>query len=436
VSTRAWRNWAGNQTARPRYTASPTSTEQVADVLVSAAAEGLRVKAVGSGHSFTGVALTDGILMRGDGLTGVRAFDESTGLITVGSGTTLRDLCRLLDERARALINLGDISAQTVAGAIATGTHGTGRDSAGLAAQVCGLEIVLADGEVVECSEQNQSELFAAARLGLGALGVVTAVTFQTEPAFRLHAREEPMPLEFVLDYLDDLAAANDHFEFYWFPHTSGTLTKRNNRTGAPPEPLSARRAWFDDELLANTVFGLTCRAGLAVSPLVKPINQVATRMLGTREYVDVSHRVFTTPRRVRFLEMEYALPRAALVPALRELRTLIDSAGWRISFPLEIRLAPADDVWLSTAYQRESAYVAVHLHHRSSYQLCQDYFGAMEAVLVAHEGRPHWGKLHTRDAAQLRESCPMFARFVDLRDKVDPERRFGNAYLRRVLGD
>jgi FAD/FMN-containing dehydrogenase len=260
-----WRNWAGNETARPRRTALPRSADEVADEVRKAAADGLTVRMAGTGHSFTPVAATDGVLLYPGGMTSIRSVDAAAGLVTVEAGCPLRVLNASLQARGLSLANMGDIQAQTVAGAIQTGTHGTGRDIGGMAAQVAGLEMVLADGTVVSCSADSPGDgLFDAARVGLGALGVVTAVTFRVVPAFLLEAREQPMRWSEVISRLDELTSANEHFEFYWFPHTEGCLTKRNNSSPGPPRPLPAFRYLLDDELLSNTLFGVTCRLGHA----------------------------------------------------------------------------------------------------------------------------------------------------------------------------
>ncbi|MDT3397694.1 D-arabinono-1,4-lactone oxidase [Streptomyces sp. B1866] len=428
-----WRNWARNVTVRPARTAVPASTAETAEAVLGAAAAGLRVRAAGSGHSFTPVAATDGLLIRTDRLAGVRAVDREAGTVTVAAGTPLRQLNETLSAHGLSLTNMGDIAEQTAAGALATGTHGTGRASASLAAQVTGLELVTADGSALRCSAARHPEVFAAARVGLGALGVVTEVTFAVEPEFLLHAREEPMSLDRVTVEFDQLVAENEHFEFYWFPHTARCATKRNNRTAGPAAPLGRVSGWVEDELLANGVFQAACAAGRAVPAAIPGIAQLAGRALSARTYTDIPHKVFTSPRRVRFVEMEYALPRAAAVPALRELRAAVERSRLRVSFPVEVRTAPADDIPLSTAFGRETAYIAVHMYRGTPYSA---YFTAAERIMTAYGGRPHWGKLHSRDAAYLAGAYPRFAEFTAVRDRLDPERLFGNDHLRRVLGD
>ncbi|MFF4171687.1 D-arabinono-1,4-lactone oxidase [Streptomyces sp. NPDC001744] len=431
-----WRNWAGNVTSRPVREANPASAEELAETVRRAAEDGLRVKTVGTGHSFTSIAATDGVLIRPGLLSGIRRIDREAMTVTVESGTTLKRLNVALAREGLSLTNMGDIMEQTVAGAVSTGTHGTGRESASIAAQIRGLEMVTADGRLLTCSAEGNDEeraVFAAARIGLGALGVITAITFAVEPVFLLTAREEPMSFDRVTSEFDALHAENEHFEFYWFPHTENCSTKRNNRSAGPAAPPGRVSGWVDDELLSNGVFQLACSLGRAVPPVVPPLARIASRALSARTYTDIPYKVFTSPRRVRFMEMEYALPREAAVAALRELKAMIERSPLRISFPVEVRTAPADDIALSTASGRETAYIAVHLYRGTPHRA---YFTAVERIMTAHGGRPHWGKIHTRDAAYLSGVYPRFAEFTALRDRLDPDRLFTNDYLRRVLGD
>jgi FAD-linked oxidoreductase len=425
-----WQNWAGNQVMSPVSVVHPRGTDEIAQAVKGAAAHGRRVKAIGSGHSFTAIGLTDGILLELDRHADLVGIESD--LVTVQAGLTLQRLNALLAQHGRSLVNMGDVDGQTVAGAISTGTHGTGRASASVAAQLAALEIVLADGAVVACSPTERPDLFEHARIGLGALGVISTVTFRTVPLFHLRAEEGPMALDDVLDGFQELVDGNDHFEFFWFPHTGVALTKRNNRTDGPVAPLSRGRAWFDDVFLANQVFGALCGVGATAPRLIPGINRLSTRVLSPRTYTDVAPRVFVSPRTVRFHETEYAVPRDVLPDLFREMRKVPDQLGERVSFPIEVRTAPADDIPLSTASGRESAYVAVHQYRRTPYDR---YFAAAEKLLAEAGGRPHWGKLHHLGAEDLRARYPRFDDFLAVRRSVDPEGLFRNAYLDQVLG-
>ncbi|MFD4605387.1 D-arabinono-1,4-lactone oxidase [Streptomyces sp. NPDC058464] len=427
-----WRNWGGNVTVRPAREVTPASVDELAAAVRQAAEDGLKVKAVGSGHSFTAIAATDGLSIRPQLLTGIRNIDRKAMTVTVEAGTPLKRLNVALAREGLSLTNMGDIMEQTVSGATSTGTHGTGRESASLAAQIRELELVTADGSVLTCSEKENPEIFAAARVGLGALGIVTAITFAVEPVFLLTAREEPMAFDRVLAEFDQHSTENEHFEFYWFPHTASTNTKRNNRSAGPPQPVGQLAGWFDDEFVANGLWQAVNMVGRAVPATIPSIARISTRAWSARTFTDIPYKVFTSPRRVRFVEMEYAVPREALVDTLRELKAMVDRSDLRISYPVEVRTAPADDIALSTASARDSAYIAVHMFRGTPYQA---YFTAAERIFTAHEGRPHWGKVHTRDAGYFAEVYPRFGEFTALRDRLDPDRLFQNDYLRRVLG-
>jgi L-gulono-1,4-lactone dehydrogenase len=429
-----WQNWAGTASADPARRYWPRTVEAIADAIKEAGSSGLPVRALGSGHSFTPAAVTSGAALELSGWAGVVSADAEAGLVTVRSGTTLRSLNAALDVLGLALPNLGDIDAQTIAGAISTGTHGTGARLGGLATQVVALELVLADGTVVSCSAERRPDLFAAARVSLGALGVISTVTLRCVPAFTLAADERPMPLEEVTARFGEFAADNDHFEFFWFPYGKRALVKRDNSVspgGRPPGMPQWRRFW-EYEVMENGAFGALCRTGRAIPSLIKPLNRLAAATLSKRSYSAPSYRVFVTPRRVRFVESEYAVPREAVLDVLAELRGSVPRLADPVMFPVEVRVCAADDIWLSTAYGRETAYVAIHQYAGLPYQ---EYFRLFESIAAAVGGRPHWGKMHTLDAERLGVLYPRFADFLGLRDELDPDRVFANPYLDQVLG-
>lgn len=427
-----WRNWAGTAACEPSAVRAPAGVDELAALVRDAASRGRRVKAAGAGHSFTGIACTDGMMLRLDRLDRILAVDRARRTVTVEAGIRLGALCERLAGHGLALANMGDVAVQSLAGAIATATHGTGAGSGTLSSQVVALSLVLADGRTIRCDPAADPEVFRAAQTGLGALGVAATVTLQCADAFTLHAIEEPMPLDECLSRLDEMVAADEHFEFFWFPHTPRVLVKRNNRTGDPPRPRSRPRAFIDDVLLANHLFGFACRAGRMRPALIPPVARLVAGALSRREYSDRSDRVFASPRRVRFAEMEYAIPRAAAADAVRAVRTTIDAGGHRISFPVEVRFAAAEDPFLSPAHGRDTCYVAVHVYRGMPYQA---YFRAVETIMRDLDGRPHWGKIHDRDAAALRPLYPAWDRFQAVRRRLDPDGVFRNDYLDRVLG-
>ncbi|OZF34020.1 FAD-linked oxidoreductase [Rhodococcus sp. 14-2483-1-1] len=433
---RSWQNWAGNQQAYPAHRAEPASVDEVRSVLQGAVDRSRSARCVGAGHSFTPIAVTDGVQISLDSLRGIESVvrdDDGSARVTVLAGTRLRELTARLWDLGLAMTNLGDIDEQSVAGAISTGTHGTGARFGGIATQVHALELMTANGRLVRCSRDENTELFDAARIGLGALGVITRITLDCVPAFALRAVEEPSTLTAALAELETTVAAVDHFEFYWFPHTDRVLTKRNTRLpgNAVLRPLGKVRSYLDDELLSNTVFEGLNRMVTRVPALIPRLNAVSARALSAREYTDRSYRVFASSRTVRFVEMEYAVPASEIGRVLREVDRWLEQSSMSIAFPVEVRFAAADDIWLSTAYGRPTAYIAVHQYHRRDHR---EYFDAVEAICRSVGGRPHWGKLHSLGGDELRDSYEHFDDFLRIRDSMDPHKVFGSEYLEHLL--
>lgn len=429
-----WENWGRSQSARPQRVEFPRTVEAVQRAVAAAVAHRLPIKAVGAGHSFNGIAVAPGVLLDLRDLTGLVAVDVDRSEATFLAGTRLHRIPALLAPFGLAMENLGDIDRQSIAGAISTGTHGTGSRFGGIATQIVGATLVTASGELLRVDEDDSPGLLPAVALALGALGILVEVTVRCVRAFALHAVERPEPLDAVLDDLDGRVDASDHFEFYWFPHTDRAMTKTNTRLpeSAPRHPLSSARRWVDDTLVGNGLHRLACGVAHVVPAATPPINELSVRLWGDREYTDLSPRVFASERGVRFREMEYALPVENVRAAFAELRELIRQRRWRISFPVEVRFAAADDLWLSTAHGRASGYIAVHRYWRDDPTA---YFAAVEEIMLHHGGRPHWGKTHTLGAEALRERYPRFDDFLALRDRLDPERVFRNPHLERVLG-
>ena len=432
-----WRNWAGDQRCRPAAVERPGSIAEISGALERAAARRERVRVVGSGHSFSDIALTDGRLLTLERMNRVLDVDRDTGLVRVQAGITIRELSARLAEHGLALENLGDIDVQSIAGAISTATHGTGARLGNIPSQVAGLTLVLADGSTLECSERD-GDLFRAARVSLGALGAIAEVTLRCVPAFRLDGVDRPAPLQETFERFDELSGANDHFELYVFPHATTALTRTNNRTDAPARPRGRAAAYANDVLLTNRAFELCCRLGRRRPAQIPRINRLVTRLAGATHRVDRSDRIFASPRLVRFTEMEYALPRERTVEAVRRVLDLVEHGGpdggprFAVPFPIEVRTVAADDALISTAAGRDSGFVAVHMYRGMAFE---PYFRAVEAVMDELGGRPHWGKRHFQTAATLRERYPDWDRFQAVRRRLDPEGRFANAYVERVLG-
>ena len=427
-----WRNWTGDQRCVPAAIYHPRTLDGLIYAVRQASEGGLAIHAAGSGHSFTGAALTSGAMVRIEALNRMLDVDRGTGLVKVEAGITLADLSALLWERGLALENLGDIDTQTLAGAISTATHGTGARFRNLAAQVEALELVLADGSVIEVSGDADPAAFRAARVGVGALGVIYAVTVRAVPAFVMRRVDSPQPLEATLAGIDDLAARNEHFEFFVFPHTDTALVIERNRFEGPARPRGRVDAYVNEILIENYGMDALSRIARRFPTSIPRLANFAARQFSRTERTDRSYRIFASERRVRFTEMEYAIPREHGPDAVRGVLALVRERGFPVGFPIEFRLVAPDDAFLSPAHERETAYVAVHQYQGAPWE---PYFRAVEEIMDSYGGRPHWGKRHFQTAETLAGRYPRWRDFQKVRARLDPEGRFSNAYADRVLG-
>jgi len=429
---RAWRNWTGDQRCRPARIERPRSRDELRTVVARAVADGLSVRVAGSGHSFSDVATTDGAMVRVEALNRVLDADPETGLVRVEAGIVLRDLSLELDRLGLAMANLGDIDRQTLAGAISTATHGTGARLPNISAQVEALELVLADGTVLEVSAGSDRDAYLAARVGLGALGALYSVTLRAVPAFNLHRLDEPHPVDETIERIDDLAAANDHFEFFVFPYTDRALRILRNRTDAPARPRGRLSAYVNEVLLENYLGDALSRVGRRFPSRIPGLTRLFARQMSHGEIVDRSFRMFANERRIRFTEMEYAVPAEQCGEAVRRVLELVRERALPVGFPIEFRVVAPDDALLSPAHERDTAYVAVHQYQGAEWR---PYFEAVEAIMDSYGGRPHWGKRHFQTAETLAPRYPRWHDFQAVRDRLDPGRAFRNAYTDRVLG-
>ncbi|MBW3590179.1 MAG: FAD-binding protein [Actinobacteria bacterium] len=432
VTGRLWVNWGQNQSCRPEHVAYPRSPDEIAALVKTAAGAGRTVKVIGSGHSFTGIALTDGLMLSLRHCDRILEVDHSTGLVKVEAGITLASLNRELAAIGLAIENLGDIEYQSVAGAISTSTHGTGAKFHSIPSQVEAMELILADGSTLNISRASDPDLLHSAQVGLGALGVIATVTLRCVPAFNLYSEERPWKLNEVLEQIDDLVDSNEHVDFYWYPHSDVAQTFIHNRTNESARPRHRLKAYYEDVLMENRMFNLVNWVGSLNQTWIPSLSGFTASQIGRARITDRSDRVFTNPRTVRFVEMEYAIPRSHAIAALRSVKELIEKKAFKIGFPIEMRFLGPDDAFLGTAYGRDTAYIAVHVYYRLAYE---SFFREVEAVMKEMEGRPHWGKMHYRTAHDLRPLYPQWDRFLDVRDRLDPERVFSNEYLERVLG-
>jgi FAD-linked oxidoreductase len=420
---RVWRNWAGDQICAPARYEQPRSEAALCEVVGRADT----VKAVGSGHSFTEAACTDGTMVSLDNMRELVDVDRDSGLVEVQGGVKLHDLGELLAQHGLALDNLGDVAVQSLAGAISTATHGTGLNYPNLSAQVQALRLVTAGGDVMRVDD---GDTLKAARVAIGSLGVISTVTLKAVPTYSLKRVDEPLPLEEVLSTMDERVRANEHWEFFTFPYTGVAFTRASNRTDEPP---SNTVNFFKDVVAENAVLGAICTAAKIAPTATPSLNRLMPKLVSREVRVDRGDRVFANRRLVRFTEMEYAIPRAHGAGAIRRILDLIESRRLPITFPLEVRFAGPDDALIGPSHGRESCYVAVHVYRGTAFE---SYFRGVENIMSEYGGRPHWGKRHYATAAQLRERYSEWDAFQAVRARLDPDGVFANDYTRRVLGD
>lgn len=433
--TASWSNWSASVRNTPDQVVTPWTTASLQRVVETALAQGQKIKAVGSGHSFSPIAVADEVQVDLRNYTGIIALDQQTAQVTVRSGTKLWQIPQLLADTGLAMQNMGDINQQSIAGAISTSTHGTGITFGSLASQVVGLELLTGTGELLTVSARHNETLLNALRVTLGALGILTSITLQLVPEYDVHTVEQPATLDWVLNNWDALNTSHDHFEFFWFGHDSYVQTKTSQRlpvSGQNPSHAGRVRRWFVDEFVTNAGLAGICHLGRLNASWVPPLNRLSTRVWGRSAGTAHWSNAFISSRRVRFNEMEYALPFDTIPEVINELRRLFRRHDISSTFPLEVRAAAPDTAWLASNHQQKTGYIAVHQHFRQDYQ---QYFARIEPVLLAAGGRPHWGKLHTLDSQRLGELYPRWSEVLTLRDQLDPERSFTNAHLAQVLG-
>ena len=427
-----WRNWAGDQACAPAERRRPSSRDELAEVVATAAGAGRKISVAASGHSFTETAMTDGTMIDAGLLSGVLDADSSSGLVRVGAGTVLAELNERLHELGLAMENLGDIDRQTVAGAISTGTHGTGAKLRNISSQVVAMELVLADGSVRELTAEDDPDLLRAARVSIGALGAISAVTLRCLPAFTLHRVDSPAPREEVLDSFQKRADAHEHFELFTFPYADSALVLERNRTDSPPRPRGRAGKFLNDVVLENWALEAVSAAGKVAPRAIPSLSRFAAWLASGATATDRSDRIFANERRVRFTEMEYGVPREQGPEAIRRVIEWIRTNRYPVFFPIEMRVTAGDDALISPSHERDTAYIAVHQYRGMEWR---PYFEAVEAIMDEYGGRPHWGKRHFQTAATLAERYPRWDAFQAAREELDPGHAFTNEYAERVLG-
>ncbi len=413
-----WRNWSGSVVAHPAAIARPRDEAELAAIVRGAA----QVRVTGAGHSFMPLCETSGTLVSLDDMAGELIVAPDRQSVDSPAGWSLKRLTEELWARGLSLPNQGDVNPQSLGGALATGTHGTGRELGSLATLARSFRLVLANGSVIDCDPTAEPELFEAQRLSLGLLGIATRARIAVIPALHLEERIEQRPLAEVLDRLPELAAATRHMEFFLFPYTGSVTLKTLH-------PTTASKLSEDEG--DDRVFQACCDLAAAAPRSVAMIQRTLARVTRSSRRAGPAWRIFPSERTVRFEEMEYELPMANAVAALREALDLVRTRRMPLIFPFEFRMVAGDDIWLSPFHAGPCASISVHQYAPMPWA---EHFGEIEALFRAHGGRPHWAKRHTLTSADVRALYPMAEAFGQVRKHVDPQGKFMNDHLRQLF--
>jgi FAD-linked oxidoreductase len=427
---RDWSNWSGSVRCEPNYCAFPVTLEQVQAEVLRVSEEGERLRVIGSGYSWSPLCWSDDNHLSLARFTGIESADAQRHRVWVRAGTRLRDLADSLADRGWALENMPHSDAPTVGGAIATGTHGSGAAFGSLSTLVTGLRLVCADGSVRQCSAEQDPDLFDAARVSLGALGVVTHVELRCVDDYRLRRRNRRASLGEVIGRLDELRRDHRNVEFYWFPHTGGVIERSLDETREPVPPLAPLSA-LKHHVMDQSVFQAVSEAARRAPRLSARASETILRRAGQRDDVAPAQRAYTVPRRTRYLCMEYAVPVTRVGDTLRQLERVIRALNFSLPLPIELRFVRRDDLWMSPYYQRDSACIAIPSFPQDK----RGHFAPIGEIFDRVEGRPHWGTLHEMTASELRTLYPRHGDFCALRQRLDPHGVFLNPHLAGLLG-
>jgi FAD-linked oxidoreductase len=416
-----WSNWSGSVESKPASIARPKTYAELAGLVQAAK----KVRVVGAGHSFMPLCETDGTLLSLSDLEGEITIDAATKRASAPAGTSLAKLTDVLWQKGYSLINQGDVNPQALAGAIGTGTHGTGAKLGTLSTAARAFELMGPDGAILRANPTENAGLFQAARLSLGLVGIATRIEIDVLPAYHLEERLEVYPLAEISERWEQLAAENRHVEFFVFPYADLAMLKILD-----PKPSEGEMKETQD--MDDAAFRKVCDI-CKMFPFATPFLQ--RRLLPKemkRRRVGPAYKIFPSDRTVKFEEMEYELPRANGWPALREVIAWIRKKNLPVAFPFEFRIVAQDDIWLSPFQGRAGASISMHQYHRMAWR---EIFSEAEKIFRAHDGRPHWAKRHTLTTADVHKLYPDAAKFLAVRDRVDPGAKFANDHLTKLFG-
>jgi FAD-linked oxidoreductase len=432
MASNVWSNWSGGVTAKPAVLSNPGDEDELSSLLRAGATP---CRVTGAGHSFTPLCETSGTLFSLSQMSGLLSCDKEKKTARVRAGTSIRDLGPLLHAAGLGLLNQGDIDRQAIAGAVGTGTHGTGKELKSLSGAVSSLRLVTPTGDVLTCSRDENSDVYSASRVSMGTLGIMSEIELQCRASYVLEERGGRMSVADLFSSIEQLRDKNRHFEFFWFPFADDVLIKTLNKVDGNPK---ARRRAPDGAVgPADLAFLRLCEISRFAPFLRGRFQKQMTDQGGARYSGDEpgrtrwSHDAFPSDRNVRFNEMEYAIPAELGPDCVQEVAKYMRECGANFLFPIEYRYVAADDIWLSPFFERDSVTISIHQYHKQSYKKL---FHGVEAIFQRYGGRPHWGKIHNLQSRELCELYPNWEKFCDIRAEIDPKGKMLNSYLRSLF--
>lgn len=426
-----WSNWAGTVQCVSECLFYPQTEEELVEIVQQAVQAGKTIRVVGEGHSFSPLVETTAYIVSLRYLSGIINIDKAAQTVTAWAGMSIKDCNEALYEAGMAMINLGDIDVQSLAGATATGTHGTGTAFGNISSEIVGFRLLTADGQLLQCSATENADIFGGGRISLGALGIITQLTLNIVPTYKLEFTSAAGPFEETMPRIAQYNEENRNFEYYYFPYSETLQLKTSNPTEKAVDHTPVLD-YFNDVVMENMVFGMVTKLGSWVPAFKKTISRAMAKTFPRGTTIQHSHKVYATVRTVLFKEMEYNIPMEHYDACMREIKAAIETGTYFVFFPVECRFVKGDDCWLSPAYQRDSAYIAVHTLPNMPHE---PYFTDMEAIFKRYQGRPHWGKMHQRSAQDLAPAYERWEDFLALRERLDPQGLFLNAHLKKVFG-
>lgn len=427
-----FKNWGETLKFKPKHYFKPSSEEEIQQIVQFAKQNHLKIRVVGSGHSWTHLCEAENqILITLENFQGLISLDREKKQATVKAGTKLFALSEILEKNGLAMINMGDINKQAIAGALSTGTHGTGVHYGIIPTQVVALSFINANGEKIECSTEHNTHIFKAAQVSLGSLGIITSLTLQCVDLYNLHIQKKKEKLSQLIPKVNKINQENRNFEFYWFPYTDIVQSKYSNETQEKPN-TSGFKKWFFDIFLENNLFKVISDISKTVPASAATMSKICGMAISDSSEINVSHKIYATERLVKFTEMEYGVPSEKGIECLLKIKDFIEKEKINVHFPLEYRWVKGDDIYLSPAYGYETVFISCHMYLGMPYE---KYFRGAEEIFLSYGGRPHWGKMHTQKADYLKTKYPKWEDFLQVRQEMDPEGLFLNHHLKEIFG-